>query len=824
MADGKVEIEIGADSSEFQKEIDGLSDKAKDGLKGLGNETDKAKDKFTELTTTIAKQETELTKLRTAYAQAVLNYGKNSTEAQELKAKMESLNDELAANKKEMAGAENAAKKLSGALDETAESSGVADVAMGTFIADGVKALISAAGDAIGSLMGLADATREYREDMAKLQTAFTTSGHSAEAAKGVYSDFYKILGESDRSVEAANHLAELTSNEQELAKWSDIAAGVTAKFGDSLPIEGLTEAANETAKVGQVTGPLADALNWAAKEGQNFGVTLKEQIPFTEKSAKELKYMTEAQIEEYEATKAQYDEIEAWNAAVTEAASGEELFNLALSKCTTEQERATLITETLNGMYADAAAEYNELTASTQDAREATMNMEEAQANIGKAIEPVTTAWTNLKTEALEAITPAIEWVSQKIQELTTWLREHETAATIIKGVLVGIAAAIAVLVVAFGGLMIVQTVSKAFTMLGAAMTGAFLPVTLIIAGVAALVAGFIYLWNNCEGFRAFWIKLWEILKAAASTAWAAIVSFFSEAWEVIKSIWDLVSPYFSAIWETIKNIFAVVKAVLSGNFSDAWEAIRRIIDTWSGYFSQVWTLIKGVFAAVGSWFGEKFRAAYTAITNIWDSISGYFKGLYDDILGVFANIKESFTSVGSNIVSGIWSGISAGYSWITGKISGWVSDVLQYIKNAFGIKSPSRVMRDEVGKYLALGVGEGFTVSMGDVTGDIGHALQGNIKDMTATVRATVASENAKAGGNISRPYTGYSELAQAIGMQTAGINSLGAEYRRGGANKRPIILQLDKRELGRAIVDTGGIEETRRGTKIITGGAYA
>lgn len=95
--------------------------------------------------------------------------------------------------------------------------------------------------------------------------------GTARTRAKKSYTDFYAILGESDRSVEAVNHLAELTNNEQELAEWSTIAAGVTAKFGDSLPIEGLTEAANETAKVGQTTGVLADALNWASADSSVF-------------------------------------------------------------------------------------------------------------------------------------------------------------------------------------------------------------------------------------------------------------------------------------------------------------------------------------------------------------------------------------------------------------------------------------------------------------------------------------------------------------------------------------------------------------------------
>ena len=246
--------------------------------------------------------------------------------------------------------AEKAGDKLED-LGDSSKKSGkgfdVASVAIGSFISNGVTALIGKLGEAITSLVALADETREYREDMAKLETAFKSVGHSTEDAQKAYDDFYKILGESDRSVEAVNHLAEMTSNTEDLAKWSDIAAGVTAKFGDSLPIEGLTEAANETAKVGAVTGPLADALNWA-------GIS-------------------------------------------------EEKFNEQLKKCNSEQERATLITNTLNKEYQAAAAEYNMLTASTQAAREATNRMEQAQAALGAAMEPLTTAWTNIKASALE-------------------------------------------------------------------------------------------------------------------------------------------------------------------------------------------------------------------------------------------------------------------------------------------------------------------------------------------------------------------------------------------------------------------------------------
>lgn len=266
--------------------------------------------------------------------------------------------------------AEKEAKKSAKSLDEVGDSSkdmkgsiSAATIAVGEFAGNALTTLVSKVGEAISNFISLADETREYREDMAKLETAFNNANFSTEAANKAYNDFYKILGESDRSVEAVNHLAELTNNEEELAKWSTICAGVTAKFGDSLPIEGLTEAANETAKVGQVTGPLADALNWA-------GIS-------------------------------------------------EDKFNDKLEKCKNEQARSALITETLNGLYKEAADEYNNLTAETQAARDATNQMEQAQAKIGDALEPVITAWKKLKSQALEKIAPVIEEVTGALSNL---------------------------------------------------------------------------------------------------------------------------------------------------------------------------------------------------------------------------------------------------------------------------------------------------------------------------------------------------------------------------------------------------------------------
>ncbi|MBP3480164.1 MAG: hypothetical protein J6K66_00995 [Clostridia bacterium] len=318
--------------------------------------------------------------------------------------------------KKKLGDVDDAAQDAAGGMEDLSDSTekseksfGIAEAAIGNFIANGLTALVSKIGETLSSIAGLSEETREYREDMAKLETAFTTAGHSTEAANKIYEDFYAIIGESDRSVEAANHLAELTSNTEELADWQTIAAGVTAKFGDSLPLEGLTEAANETAKVGKTTGVLADALNWASADSDTF----KKALGGNNKA------------------------LTAFNKAIEAGLPVEDAFTEALGKMSTEQERSTAITKTLNGLYTDAADEYNSLTKETQKARRATADMEKAQAELGKEIEPVTTYATELKTEFLRGLTPAIKNnVLPQIKNFMASLKERGTITSFTNGI----------------------------------------------------------------------------------------------------------------------------------------------------------------------------------------------------------------------------------------------------------------------------------------------------------------------------------------------------------------------------------------------------
>lgn len=136
-----------------------------------------------------------------------------------------------------------------------------------------------AAGAAVTGLttafLALDGATEEYRIAQGRLNTAYEAAGYSAQTATQAYRDFYGILGDTDTATEASQLLSELVENEKDISTWTRIAAGVHGKWGNSLPIEGLIEASNETVKVGQVTGQLADALNWAGIMEDDFNEKL---------------------------------------------------------------------------------------------------------------------------------------------------------------------------------------------------------------------------------------------------------------------------------------------------------------------------------------------------------------------------------------------------------------------------------------------------------------------------------------------------------------------------------------------------------------------
>lgn len=569
---------------------------------------------------------------------------------------------------------------------------------IGEGIKKGIKTAATSIAAAGTALIALGASTQEYRNEQAKLVSAFEAAGSSAAVAKDTYNDLYRVLGDGGQATEAANHLVKLTTNEKELSEWTNICKGIYATFGDSLPIEGLTEAANETAKVGQVTGPLADALNWA-------GIS-------------------------------------------------EDKFNESLAACANEQEREALIRKTLNGLYDDAAAKFETNNKQVLKQNEAQAKLQETMAKLGEAVAPIVTAFTNFANQALAVVTPYIQELSDKYmpaleevlgkvsEALGTALNfviQHKEILAVIGGVIatvvtaIGLYNAVAAVKAAMDAAQVATlgALVTAYAAQAAAMVAAIAPYVAIVAAISAVIAIIVVCIKHWDNIKAAAVKAWEGIKsvwAKAGEWFKGIVdsikkafdgigewfkNLFAKAWEGIKSAWSGVKDWFKSLWEGIKSIWQVVKDWFKTLFSNAWDGIKS---AWSGvksWFSDLWDGIKSVYSAVSGWFSSIFTNAYNGIRNAFSGITGFFSGIWNNIKNIFSNVG---TAIASGIRGAVSGAVNAVLSTAANIINGFISSInfaIRIINKIPGVRI-SRIKELHIPAMAQGGVVDSATLAM--------------------------------------------------------------------------------------------------------------
>ena len=308
--------------------------------------------------------------------------------SEELKIVIKAVTDSA---KKEIGKVSSELEKVSGAAKNSSSS---AAKAFGT-IAKGAAAAVAAVGVALGAVVAIGKAlvnlgrnTLEINKELAKLNATFIASGSTAEQATETYKNLYRFLGDSSKATEAAQSLALLTNNEKDLAEWTNILQGAYASMGDKLPIEGLAEAANETARVGTVTGVMADALNWA-------GVS-------------------------------------------------EDAFNAQLAATNSLSEREALLRSTLNGIYGNAAEIYEQNNKALLDYNESQANSNIAMAAAGQSVLPLMTALNNLSATFMTALKPAIDAIVPPLASFVNMISKAIQSVMSFFGIVTGQASSI--------------------------------------------------------------------------------------------------------------------------------------------------------------------------------------------------------------------------------------------------------------------------------------------------------------------------------------------------------------------------------------------
>ena len=464
--------------------------------------TDGLKAKLTQLNKVLDAEKLKLGNLESAYAQMVADGKENTRVAQELAIKINNQSAKVKECEKNIGHYTESLKELEDAGVKTKEEleelnkklddqkQAAKDLGGGIMqgAAVGVAGFATACAGALGTLSSIVEETKELRTQMGMLETTFTQQGLSVEASKKTFDDLYSVLGDNGKATEAAQQLAQIANNEKELEQMTNTLTGVYATFGDSLPVEGLAEAMNATANIGSVQGVLADALEWS-------GVNLDG-------------------------------------------------FNEKLEGLNSEEERAALINETLNGLYGETATKYKEVNAEVIAANDAQNQYNQAMAEIGEKAQPAITSFKTAMVGVLQTImdkfseadiegliggiTNAITWLTTNVLPpavtAISWVLDNLNWLAPLLGGLVGTIGAISAGMKIYNGVMAVaKTVQLAWNLALSAN-----PIGIIVVAIVGLVAAFVTLWNKCEGFRNFFIGMWDGIKKAASATMDALGGIF--------------------------------------------------------------------------------------------------------------------------------------------------------------------------------------------------------------------------------------------------------------------------------------------------------
>ncbi len=350
------------------------------------NSSEKFAKKADVLSEAVETQKKKLDKLEAALADARDEFGDTATKTLKFEQAVNDATAELKKLEKELDDAENGIEDLGDASGSAKFSfDDLGETLKTGFKAGAVLAVINGAKEIGEAMIGLVKDTQEYRTIMASLETSSTALGYTNEQTMATFMQLQSVLGDTQTAATATANLQAIGLEQERLTEVVDIAIGAWARYGDSIPIDGLAEAINETIQTGEVTGVLADVINWA---GEN-----------------------------------------------------EEAFNEKLAAANSSTERANIVLgELANQGLAEAGAAWRSNNEDITAVNEAQAKFDEALADLGEALAPAAAAVISFGADALSVLADWANTAVTALSDLIERLKDPTLRDMMISGINAGV------------------------------------------------------------------------------------------------------------------------------------------------------------------------------------------------------------------------------------------------------------------------------------------------------------------------------------------------------------------------------------------------
>lgn len=724
---------------------------ASSGMENWQKSTEGLSAKVKQLDTVLTLQKKKLSGLQAEYDHVVRSQGENSEAARKLKVQINNQKAVVNATQRELnnysetlkeAEAGNIdleeavirnGKALKKQGDEAKESgkglSGLKSIAGG--VGKGLLAVGAAAIGAIGGFLSLAESTREVRENFARLDTAFESSGHSAKDAENTYTELYGVLGDTGRATEAAQQLAKMSKDEADLAANTKILTGVMAEYGDSIPTEGLAEGMAATAAMGNVQGVLADALEWQ-------GVNLDD-------------------------------------------------YNAKLATMGTEEERAAYIQKTLTDLYGESAEAFQERNKDIIEAREAEAALSRATAELGAIAEPIMTTLKLLAVDLLDTIKPFVQLIGDGLKgALEGTAGATDKLAEGLGGILQALVEKLMNMLPTILNVILQLVPTIATTLLDAlpqlldvvitlatqiinllaelapqiiAKIVEIIPVlisTLVEAVPQLLQAAITLLMAIVEALPTIIESLIGALPQLIDTIINAVIEAFpllvDAAIDLFMAIIDAIPVIIQAL---VVNLPKIINSIIDGLLKSLPMVLQAAITLLMALIEAIPTIItllvkelpkitRSITETLLTRLPDIIKAAIELFMGILEAIPEIVTELIKNMPEIISAIVEGLASgadaladAGLDLLKGIWKGIKDGAGWLKDKIFGFAGNVADWFKEKFEINSPSKVMADDVGEYIGEGIGVGVVDSIPKVKKQLGK-FAGFVQDNLGGIKS--------------------------------------------------------------------------------------